>query len=237
MCGRYTQLMSWRELVELYRLTDDQPAINVPAHYNVAPSQQVPIVRLEDGKQHLAMVRWGLVPFWAKDLNIGYKMINARAETVAEKPSFRAAFRKRRCLVPASGFYEWKGPAGEKQPYYITLSDGPMTFAGLWESWKNPESGETVESCTIIVTQANELCARIHDRMPVILAPNDFDPWLYSNTEPEQLKALLEPYPAKAMTASPVSKSVGNVRNDEPALIEPLGPEPAGGPWPLETHT
>jgi putative SOS response-associated peptidase YedK len=150
--------MSWRELVELYRLTDDQPALNVPARYNVAPTQQVPIVRLEDGRRRLAMVRWGLVPFWAKDLNVGYKMINARAETVAEKPSFRTAFRKRRCLVPASGFYEWKGPAGEKQPYYITLKGGPMTFAGLWESWRSAE-GETIESCTIIVTDANTLCA------------------------------------------------------------------------------
>jgi len=164
------------------------------------------------------------VPFWAKDLKIGYKMINARAETVAEKPTFRTAFKKRRCLVPASGFYEWKGQAGKKQPYYITLKDGPMTFAGLWESWRSPED-EIVESCTIIVTRANELCERIHNRMPVILAFNDFDPWLHCEIEPEQLQALLEPYPAKVMTAYPVSKSVNNVKNDEPDLVEPVGPE------------
>ncbi len=224
MCGRYTQLMSWRELVELYRLTDDQPALNIPARYNVAPTQQVPIIRvMEDGERRLAMVRWGLVPFWAKDLKIGYKMINARAETVAEKPSFRNAFRKRRCLVPASGFYEWKGQAGEKQPYYITLKDGPMTFAGLWGSWKDPKSGDKIESCTIIVTRANALCAKIHDRMPVILAPNDVDPWLYRESEHENLQALLEPYLDRLMIAYPVSKAVGNVRNDEPDLIEPVG--------------
>ncbi len=223
MCGRYTQLMSWREVVELYRLTDDQPALNVPARHNVAPTQQVPIVRVEDGRRRLAMVRWGLVPFWAKDLKIGYKMINARAETVAEKPSFRTAFRKRRCLVPASGFYEWKGEPGGKQPYYITLKDGPMTFAGLWESWKDPKSGEKIDNCTIIVTNANELCANIHNRMPVILAPTDFDPWLYADSGAEQLVAILAPYPANAMQAHPVSKAVGNVRNDEPDLIESIG--------------
>ncbi len=222
MCGRYTQMMSWRELVELYRLTDDQPALNVPARYNVAPTQQVPIVRLEDGKRHLAMVRWGLVPRWAKDTKIGYKLINARAETVSEKPSFRSAFKARRCLVPASGFYEWKGQAESKQPYYITLKERPMSLAGLWGSWRSPK-GERVESCTILTTTANPLLSEIHGRMPVILAPNDIDPWLYPGSEPEKLKVLFEPYPAKAMTAYPVSKSVGNVRNDEPSLIEPVG--------------
>ena len=222
MCGRYTQLMSWRELVELYRLTDDMPALNISARYNVAPTQQVPIVRLEAGKRHLAMVRWGLVPSWAKDLKIGTKLINARGETVSEKPSFRSAFKARRCLVPASGFYEWKGQAESKQPYYITLKDRPMTLAGLWESWRSPK-GEMVESCTIVTTAANRLLAEIHGRMPVILAPNDIDPWLYPGIETEKLKALFEPYPARAMTAYPVSKAVGNVRNDEPDLVEPIG--------------
>lgn len=227
MCGRYTQQMSWRELVELYRLTDNVPALNVPARYNVAPTQSVPILRLEDGHRRLAMVRWGLVPFWAKDIKIGYKMINARAETVHEKPAFRTAFKKRRCLIPADGFYEWQmQPDGSKQPYRITMADGkPFSFAGLWETWKDKASGEMVESCTIIVTRANELVGKIHDRMPVILAPINHDPWLYAEENLEQLRVLFDPFPASAMTAYPVSKAVGNVKTDEAKLIELTGPE------------
>ena len=218
MCGRYTQLLTWQELVELYRLTD-VVAPNLPARYNIAPTQAVPVVRQETGGRRLAQLRWGLVPAWAKDLKIGAQMINARAETVAEKPAFRAAFRQRRCLVPASGFYEWqKGPAG-KQPYYVTLADGPMTFAGLWEAWRAPE-GETVESFSIVTTEANAAITAIHHRMPVILKPGDFDAWLDPAGEARQLQALLRPYPAAATRARPVSTRVNSVRNDDAACIE-----------------
>ena len=219
MCGRYTQLMTWRELVELYRLTDDLPALNLPARYNVAPTQAVPAVRLEDGGRRLVRLRWGLVPSWAKDLKIGAQMINARAETVAEKPAFRGAFKARRCLFPASGFYEWqKGPAG-KQPFYVTLADGPMTFAGLWEAWRSPE-GETVESCCILTTEANAAIAEIHHRMPVILSPDAFKAWLDPAREAAQLQALLRPYPADETQARPVSSRVNSVRNDDAACLD-----------------
>jgi len=137
MCGRFTQHMSWREIVETYRLTDDVPAINLRANYNVAPTHDVLTIREEEGKLMPSMMRWGLVPFWAKDLKIGYKTINARSETIDTTNSFRTAFKKgRRCIIPADGFYEWKGPKGDKQPFYIQRADGrPMTFAGLWERW------------------------------------------------------------------------------------------------------
>ena len=242
MCGRYMIVSNTEALRRLFRFPE---LPNLEPRYNVAPSQDVPVIRLGgDGRAHFAMLRWGLVPSWAKDLKIGTKMINARAETVAEKPAFRAAFKRRRCLIPADGFYEWRAEEGGlparsrssasakagKQPYLIRMADhAPFAFAGLWESWKNPESGETVESCTIIVTDANELVAEIHDRMPVILMPNDHDPWLFGDPERADLTALLGPYPAKLMTASPVSKAVGNVKNDDPSLIEP----PGGGAEPL----
>ncbi len=223
MCGRYMIVSNTEALRRLFRFAE---LPNLQSRYNVAPTQDVPAIRLgDDGQTHLDMLRWGLVPSWAKEVKIGYKMINARAETVAEKPAFRTAFRKRRCLILADGFYEWRIEQGGRQPYLIRMADrSPFAFAGLWESWKNPESGETVESCTIIVTEANELVAQIHDRMPVILAPNDHDPWLYGDPERDDLRALFGPYPAKIMSASPVSKAVNNVRNDEASLIEPVGP-------------
>lgn len=232
MCGRYMIVSNTEALRRLFRFPE---LPNLEPRYNVAPSQEVPVIRRgADGRAHFAMLRWGLVPSWAKDLKIGTKMINARAETVAEKPAFRAAFKARRCLVPADGFYEWRAEEGGKQPYLIRMADeAPFAFAGLWESWRNPESGETVESCTIIVTDANDLVAPIHDRMPVILAPNDYDPWLFSEAAGEDLQGLLGPYPAGAMTVHPVSKAVNNVRNDDPSLIAPLdqadGDEEASG--------
>lgn len=224
MCGRYMITSSVEALRQLFHF-EERP--NLAPRYNVAPTQAVPIVRRsDDGGRQLAMARWGLVPFWAKDLKVGYRMINARAETVAEKPAFRAAFKARRCLIPADGFYEWKAEAGGKQPYLIRLeSSEPFAFAGLWERWTEPESGERIESCAIIVTSANELVARVHDRMPVILAPNDHDPWLYGESERDDLQQLLAPYPAEAMTACPVSKAVNSPKNDGPELIEPVGEE------------
>ena len=215
-------MKSWSELVELYSITHAWPPPNLPPRYNVAPTQNVPIVRRPkdtDGRE-LVLARWGLIPSWAKDTKIGYRTINARAETVAEKPSFREAFKRRRCLVVADGFYEWqKQPGGKKQPYFISAaSDGPLAFAGLWETWKDPE-GDRVESCTIIVTEANDLLRPIHDRMPVILQPGDFDPWL--DAPPQDAQTMLKPF-AGDMTLYPVSSRVNNVRNDDPSCIEKL---------------
>ncbi len=222
MCGRYSLTTPVEGLRQVFGFLE-QP--NLAPRYNVAPSQEIAAVRLgEDGERHFAQLRWGLIPSWAKDVKIGYKMINARAETVAEKPAFRAAFRRRRCLVLADGFYEWqKREKGAKQPYRITLADGgPFGFAGLWESWRDPESDERIESATIIVTEANDLLRPIHDRMPVILAPADFDAWLDTERPGEAAQALLCPYPATALAAYPVSTRVNKVTNDDAAVIAPL---------------
>lgn len=222
MCGRFTNAITWRELVELYQI-HDQPALNLKPRYNVAPSQDIPLCRLAGegpgAAREIVLARWGLVPFWAKDAKIGYSTINARAETVDRKPSFRAAFRKRRCLIPADGFYEWKKlEDGSKQPYRLCLPDGaPFSFAGLWEVNRNLD----ITSCTIIVTQPNEVAARIHDRMPAILPPGDYDTWLSPHTAAAEAKALLRPYEGE-MIAYPVSKAVGSPKNDAPYLIEPV---------------
>lgn len=231
MCGRFTNQITWRELVELYRI-HDQPALNLRPRYNVAPSQDIPIVRLVEEREdapkdaegdereperEIAIARWGLVPFWAKDLKVGYKMINAKAETVDEKPAFRAAFKARRCLIPADGFYEWKKlDAKTKQPYRLCLpGQKPFAFAGLWEHNRDLD----VTSCTIVTTDANEVTAPIHDRMPVILPPETWAAWLSPETPPADAKALLKPYEG-AMIAYPVDKAVGSPKNDGPELIE-----------------
>jgi putative SOS response-associated peptidase YedK len=187
--------------------------------YNVAPTQQIGVVRTADGQRELSFMQWGLVPRWAKDPKIGSQMINARAETAAEKPAFRDAFRKRRCLVVADGFYEWKKTGGKtKQPFYIRMKDHrPFGFAGLWERW-----GE-LESCTILTTRPNELCASVHDRMPVILSPNDYDQWLDQQvTDAAALQPLLDPYPSDEMAADPVGTHVNSVRNIDERCIAPL---------------
>jgi putative SOS response-associated peptidase YedK len=217
MCGRFTNQVTWRELVELYRI-HDQPALNLRPRYNVAPSQDIPIVRPADAGREIVTARWGLVPFWAKDLKVGYKMINAKAETVDEKPSFRNAFKSRRCLIPADGFYEWKKlEGGEKEPYRLCLKDQqPFAFAGLWER----NDGLDVTSCTIITTEPNEVAGSIHNRMPVILPPGDYEAWLSAETAPADAKALLRPYEGE-MIAYPVNKAVGSPKNDQPDLIEP----------------
>jgi putative SOS response-associated peptidase YedK len=216
MCGRFTNQITWRELVELY-LIHDQPALNLRPRYNVAPSQDIPIVRPADDGREVAIARWGLVPFWAKDLKVGYKMINAKAETVDEKPSFRNAFKARRCLIPADGFYEWKKlKGGDKQPYRLCLKDRkPFAFAGLWETNDKLE----VTSCSIITTTPNEVAGAIHDRMPVILDPEDYEAWLSNDTPANDAKALLTPY-AGEMIAYPVTRDVGSPKNDGPELIE-----------------
>jgi putative SOS response-associated peptidase YedK len=218
VCGRFTNQITWRELVELYRI-HNQPALNLRPRYNVAPSQDIPIVRpVADGRE-IAVARWGLLPFWAKDLKVGYKMINAKAETVDEKPAYRNAFKSRRCLIPADGFYEWKKlEGGEKQPFCLCLADRtPFAFAGLWER----NDGLDVTSCTIVTTEPNGVAGAIHNRMPVILPPEDYEAWLSADTAPADAKALLKPYEGK-MIAYPVGKAVGSPKNDRPDLIEPV---------------
>jgi putative SOS response-associated peptidase YedK len=226
MCGRYSLTTPVEGVRQVFGFLE-RP--NLAARYNIAPTQEVPAVRLEpatpggaDGR-HLVMLRWGLIPVWAKDKAIGSRMINARAETVAEKPSFRTAFAKRRCLIVADGFYEWRTEAGAKQPYRAAMVDGrPFAFAGLWEHWTDTSDGSRVESCTIVTTEANELLKPIHPRMPVIVVPADFDAWLDVALAPDAARALLRPYPAELMTVYPVSPRVNSVANDDAALIEPL---------------
>ena len=220
MCGRFT-LSSPSETVEaLFELAETPDLV---ARYNVAPTQTVASVLIDAGKSQrvLRMLHWGLVPSWAKDPGIGSRMINARSETVATKPSFRAAFRRRRCLIVADGFYEWKKLERGKQPYYIRLADGaPFAFAGLWEHWDGGD-GSAVDSCTIITTEPNELTRDIHNRMPVILARDDHATWLDPElTDPDDVQSLLRPYPADHMEAYPVSTRVNRASNDVPECIE-----------------
>jgi putative SOS response-associated peptidase YedK len=222
MCGRFTLTADPNELREAF------PWLNIPEapapRYNVAPSQPVAVIP-NDGRNQLDYFIWGLIPSWAKDASIGNRMINARAETLTEKPSFRAAFRRRRCLIPANGFFEWKQDVGgkTKTPLYIRLKSGqPFALAGLWERWDSKD-GSTIFSCTIITTQPNELLQSIHNRMPVILPPHTYTHWLDPG-EPNlsDLAGLLQPYPAEEMTAYPVSRLVNSPANDLPACIEPV---------------
>lgn len=217
MCGRYTLAAPVNELVEQFDI-DEYPS-SITTSYNIAPTQEVAAVIAEDEKRKLEMLRWGLVPAWADDPSIGNRMINARSETVAEKPSFRKAFKDRRCLVLSDGFYEWRRTPDGKQPYYIHMKDGsPFAFAGLWESWRDAQE---IRSCTIITTEANELVGDIHNRMPVILAPEDYSLWLDPDfKEREALTSLLRPYPNDAMEAYPVSRRVNSPSNNVPDCIE-----------------
>ena len=194
--------------------------------FNIAPSQPVPVVRLApqqpQPQRELVWLRWGLIPSWAKDPAIGTRMINARAETVAEKPAYRAALRRRRCLVAADGFYEWQRTGKGKQPYFIRMRDDrPFALAGLWEAWEGPDHS-SIESCTLLTTEPNELLRPIHDRMPVILPADDYQRWLDpAAEEPERLAPLLRPYPGGEMTADPVSTFVNSPANEGPKCIAP----------------
>jgi putative SOS response-associated peptidase YedK len=225
MCGRYSITTPVEALVRLFHFAGPLP--NFPPRYNIAPTQQVPIVRRApaNGERDLAQVRWGLIPFWAKDTKIGYSLTNARADGIDTKPSFREAFKRgRRCLILADGYYEWEKKGTPKQPWRFTLKDGgPFAFAGLWERWEKSSDGVPVESCTIITTGANALAAKLHDRMPVILVPDDYPAWLGDNSAtPPELLALLKPYPVEAMRAYPVSTAVNNVKNCGPECVEPV---------------
>lgn len=219
MCGRYsfTQVPEKENLV-LPPVSD----VLLRPRYNIAPSQWAPIIPDFDAG-HIHFFRWGLVPHWAKDLKIGYRMINARGETVHEKPAFRHSFQAKRCLVLADGFYEWKKNGKEKQPYRILMSDEkPFQMAGLYAFWTHPD-GSLIQSFTVITTAPNALMEDIHDRMPVILDDERAGYWLDSEAKEEELKSLLSPFPSEKMRAYPVSKAVGNVRNDHAGLIEEVG--------------
>ena len=222
MCGRYTLTVDHSVLAELFEI---EPLTELEPRYNIAPTQAVPIVRLDRHfNREWAMVRWGLVPSWAKEVGIASRLINARAETVAEKPSFRAAFKSRRCLVPADGFYEWAKAPGGKLPHHIRFSHrGPFAFAGLWERWTRGDAGP-VESCTILTTEANALIASLHHRMPVILPKRQYDEWLAGDPRsPEIAEALLVPHSGDGMEVVPVSTRVNSVANDDPRCLEPIG--------------
>jgi putative SOS response-associated peptidase YedK len=220
MCGRFTTEIPPELLAEIFGLVEP-PAVQ--ARYNIAPTQQIPVVRQDiEGQNRLDHLRWGLIPSWAKDKSIGAKMINARSETVKDKPSFRQAVKYRRCLVPASGFYEWLPVGKVKLPQYIHLKDGsPMVFAGLWETWKSPEE-EVLESFTILTTAANPLLEPLHDRMPVILHHDEYKTWLdRSINDPASLAHLFQPYPADLMEMWAVSPQVNSPKIDAAHLITP----------------
>ena len=217
MCGRFAAFSPNEVYAEHFHAISRVAAV---PRYNVVPSQPILAVREQkNGERELIPLRWGLIPSWAKDSQIGYRTINARAETVAEKPAFRHAFKKQRCLITADGFYEWKPEKASKQPYFIHRKDHqPLGFAGLWEHWEGEEG--TIESCTIIVTTANETLKAIHDRMPVILSPTHYDAWLNpGNQDSKQLQALLKPFPADRLEAYPVSTAVNSPRNDSAELL------------------
>ena len=222
MCGRYTLKTPIERLSEKFQFPEIIP---LKPRYNIAPSQSVAVVRLlpDDTDRKLARLRWGLLPAWVKDPTKVQQPINAKAETAAEKPMFRDAFKRRRCLVPADGFYEWKQDGGRKQPVYIHMKDGePFAIAGLWEHWEG-QDGQVIESCTLLTTEPNDVLAPIHNRMPVILDPKDYARWLDPDVqEVSQLKRLLQPYPPEAMTYFPVNLRVNNPRNDDALCIEPL---------------
>lgn len=237
MCGRYTLLAQTDELAAEFDLVEP---LEFDSRYNIAPTQDVPVVRYFDaaaapkmtvvrvsestGERRMDILRWGLIPHWAKDTKFAYRTINARAETVAKQPAFREAFRKRRCILPANGFFEWEKVMVKgkevKQPHYIRRADGrPLALAGLWEHWEGPD-GKVIESFTIITTTANDILSSLHDRMPVILDRADYEIWLSPDSKPDDLQALLKPCPSEWLVSSPVSRHVNNPRNDDPGCIE-----------------
>ena len=221
MCGRFTLKADIETIAKVFHVKPALAVAEITPRYNIAPTQEV-ISILSNGASHLESLRWGLIPSWAKDEAIGNKMINARAETLAEKPSFKRLLRSKRCLVVADGFYEWRKEADSKAktPMYITLkSDQPFAFAGLWDLWKSSD-GQQIRSCTIITTQPNVLMQSIHDRMPVILSPDASEQWLDTSVQDEhELSSLLVPYPAEEMTARVVSRLVNDPRREGAELI------------------
>ena len=220
MCGRFTLSQSINAIASAFNIAQIPP---LEPRYNIAPTQLIPsILSALGGEKQLQMLRWGLIPSWAKDAKISAKLINARAETVSEKPSFKAAFKRRRCLIIADGFYEWQRQENKKQPYYFRLQNLQLfAFAGLWEQWKSPDE-DIISSCTILTTEANDLLRPIHDRMPVILESKDYELWLDSEAQQPQLQQLLRPYQADLMTSYSVSTKVNNPKNNTPECINSL---------------
>ncbi len=219
MCGRFSLFADPLMFMSEFEIN------NLPfdwhPRYNIAPGQMIPAIIAEDGKRRIGQLRWGLVPSWANDEKIGYKMINARAETLLEKPAFKNLFVRKRCIIPADGFYEWKQLDTGKQPMRIMMKNGePFGFAGLFDTWTSPD-GEKISTCTIITTKPNEIVSDIHDRMPVILRREDVSLWLdRERYDADMLQSLLVPYAASEMTSYPVSSIVGNAKNDMPQCIE-----------------
>lgn len=222
MCGRSSLTILQKELEKRFNATfysDDLLQYNPLPNYNVAPTHMHPVITNLD-QEHLQFFRWGLIPFWAKDVKVGYKMINARIETVLEKTAFKNAFKTKRCLVPFDGFYEWKKTPTGKQPYrIITKNTDVFSVAGLWAEWTSPE-GKTIHSFTLLTQGPNELMKGIHDRMPAILTPEQEQLWLDVSVPPEDLRAMITPYPDEWMHAYPVSPRVGNVRENDKGLLE-----------------
>jgi putative SOS response-associated peptidase YedK len=229
MCGRARLSSDVSEIRLVFSIPPTRPLPNFAPTWNLAPTDPLPIVRWDPraGERSLDIMRWGLVPYWAKDLKIGYSTFNAKCEGIAERPAFKEPFRRRRCLVPLDNFYEWKTLADGKQPYAIARADRRlMAVAGLWDNWRSPQ-GEWVRSFTVVTTAANRFLSELHDRMPVILDPPDWPLWLGEVPgEPSELQGLLRPYREDGLVMWPVSRRVGNVKNNDPSLVEPLA---AGG--------
>jgi len=221
---RYALYAPTSQLQSQFDVSTDEIPGDLSPRYNAAPMQWLPVVRQrQTGERVVHLLRWGLVPSWARDESIATKLINARGETLGEKPSFRAAYKSRRCVIPASGFYEWKREGKEKQPYFIHPPDGELFgFAGLWERWSPADGGESVDTFTVVTTDANAIMRPLHDRMPVILAPADYAAWLTKGTDPGLLTGLVVPCPDAMLKVYPVSKAVGSVANEGPDLIRPI---------------
>lgn len=217
MCGRFTLRTPAERVAREFRLPETP---SIETRYNIAPTQSILAIREREDEREATLLKWGLIPSWAKDDSISARLINARSETVSEKPAFREAFKRSRCIIPADGFYEWKREEKGKQPYFFSLSDGGLFgFAGLWEKWRD-QSGKGIESCTILTTQANEALRPVHDRMPVILHPETYDEWLNAEVRAvEALKELLVPYPSSEMSAYPVGAQINSPRSQGVELI------------------
>lgn len=221
MCGRFTQKAGWQQIHTLYRMPERSTPLNLAPRYNGCPTQEFAVVRSDGSERTVAKLRWGLVPSWAKDLKIGSRLINARSETVHEKPAFRAAFKRRRCLIPADGWLEWRNEETGKQPYFITAASGePLSFAGLWERWE--KGGEPVETFTILTTAASPGLADIHHRQPAIIEPDDFDEWLDPGAAPQRPPVLARSAYEGPFDRWPVSRRVNNPRNEGPDVVQPL---------------
>jgi putative SOS response-associated peptidase YedK len=223
MCGRAYSTYTDQELAVRYFNKKAPKLPSFTPNFNLSPTQKQLVLRQDDGKLIPDLFRWGLIPAWAKDMKIGYKLINARGDTVAEKPSFRTAFKKRRCIVPLSGFIEWKRDGESKRPFKIHLKDEPiLSMAGLWEEWHNPENEEVVHSFCVITTEANSFMEKIHDRMPVILSPESEEKWLDYYADPSDLQKLLKPCPSKWLAAEEISPLINSPKNNRPEVLNPL---------------